>query len=353
MMWRLIETAGISACSASRGAKKTVRKGAAMKTRILLAVFSVVLTLIAPEEMFAQGAFPTKPIQMLIGYAPGGSTDVLVRTLAQESKKFLGQDIVVVNKTGSAGSVAALQVTAAKPDGYTLGVSPSSTFTVNPFLQDLQVDLVKESTAILSFAIFNVAIFVKPDSPFTTLKEAVEYARRNPGKLTYGNPGVGTRPYLVMAAIAAHEQVKINFVPFPGDTPTVTALLGGHIMTAGCSAGGWVPQMDAGGLRLLAVCEEDRIEAYPKIPTVLELGYPYPFPLVVFVHGPKNIPEPIRKKLEDALEKASQTPTFKEVATKNALYAKKHMFHEELTNFLVSERTKTGEVIQKLGLAKK
>ena len=249
--------------------------------------------------------------------------------------------------------MAALQVSAARPDGYTLGVSPSSTFTVNPFLQDLQVDLVKESTVLLSFAKFNVAIFVKPDSPFTTLKDVIEYARRNPGKLTYGNPGVGTRPHLVMAAIAAHEQLKINFVPFPGDAPTVTALLGGHIMTAGCSAGGWVPQMEAGALRLLAVCEEERTDGYPNIPTVVELGYPYPLPLVVFAHGPKNIPEPVRKKLEDAFEKASQSPIFKDVAIKNALYAKKHMFHQELTQFLLTERTKTGELIQKLGLAKK
>ena len=96
-----------------------------MKVRILSAALFSVLTAVAPGLLYAQGAFPTKPIQILIGYAPGGSTDVLVRTLAQESKKILGQDVIVVNKTGSAGSVAALQVTAAKPDGYILGVAPN------------------------------------------------------------------------------------------------------------------------------------------------------------------------------------------------------------------------------------
>ena len=324
-----------------------------MKRRLSLAAFSIFMVVITPVLLFAQAAFPTKPIQILIGYAPGGSTDVLIRTLAQEAKRFLGQEVVVVNKPGSAGSVAAAQVAAAKPDGYTLGSSPSSTFTVNPFLQDLQMDLVKETTSLLSVAKFNVAIFVKADSPFKSLKDFLEYARQNPGKATYGNPGTGTRPHLVMAMVAAQERIKINLIPFPGDVPTATALLGGHVVAAGCSAGGWVPHAQAGTVRLLAVAEEERIEEFPNIPTLVELGYPYPLPLVVFLYGPKNLPEPIAKRLVEAFDKASRSATFKDVATKNSLYAKRNIYREELTTFLLNERTKTGEIIQKLGIGKK
>jgi tripartite-type tricarboxylate transporter receptor subunit TctC len=324
-----------------------------MKRRLALAaVFSLLFVILIPALSFSQAAFPSKPIQILIGYAPGGSTDVLIRALAQESKKYLGQEVVIVNKPGSAGSVAAAQVAAASPDGYTLGASPSSTFTVNPFLQDLQVDLINETISLLSVAKFNVAVFVKNDSPFKSLKELIEYARQNPGKVTYGNPGVGTRPHLVMAMVTAQEQIKMNLIPFPGDGPTVTALLGGHLTAAGCSAGGWVPHVQAGSLRLLAVAEEERIEEYGNIPTLIELGYPHSLPLVVAVFGPKGLPEPIATKLVEAFDKASKDPVFIDVATKNSLLAKKNIFREDLARFLMKERTSTGEIIQKLGLKK-
>jgi tripartite-type tricarboxylate transporter receptor subunit TctC len=323
-----------------------------MKVKLTLSAFVVFIVIISAALSFSQGTFPVKPIQILIGYAPGGSTDVLIRALAHESKKYLGQEVVVVNKPGSAGSVAAAQVASSNPDGYTLGASPSSTFTVNPFLQDLQVDFVKETTSLLSVAKFNVAVFVKADSPFKSLKDLVEFAKQNPGKVTYGNPGVGTRPHLVMAMVAAQEQIKMNLIPFPGDGPTVTALLGGHLMAAGCSAGGWVPQVQAGSLRLLAVAEEERIDEYGNIPTLIELGYPHSLPLVVALYGPKNLPEPTVKRLVEAFDKASQSPVFVDVATKNSLRAKKNIFREDLTRFLLKERTGTGEIIQKLGLKK-
>ena len=301
----------------------------------------------------AQVEFPNKPIQIVVGYVPGGSTDLLVRALAQEGKNQLGQEVIVVNRPGAGGTVAAIAVANAKPDGYMLGATPSSTFTVSPFLLDLALDPVKETTAILSFAKFNVGILVKSDSPFKSLKDLFEYAKKNPGKVTYGHPGVSTRPHLVMEMMAAQEGLKLNLVAFQGDIPTVTALLGGHVTSAGCSGGGWVSHVQAGTLRLLSVMEEERMEIFPNAPTVVELGYPYPLPLVVFLYGPKGLPEPVTKKLAEAFDKASQSPSFKKVASDNALYAKKNMLREELANFLNGEKTKTGEIIKRLGLGKK
>jgi len=328
-------------------------KGAGMKKTPLFAITLFVCFFFVPEMSPAQTDYPNRPIQVLIGYAPGGSTDVLLRSLAQEARKYLGQEMLIINKPGAAGTAAASQVATARPDGYTLGASPSSTFTSAPFFLDLSIDLLKESTPIFSFAQFHVAILVKPDSPFNTLKDLLDYAKQNPGKVTYGHPGVSTRPHLVMAAIANHDGIKMNLMPFPGDAPTVTALLGGHVTAAGCSGGGWVPHVEAGTLRPLALTEQERSDLFPKIPTIVELGYPYPIPLVVFLHGPRGLPEPVVKKLEDAVSKASQTPVFKEVAAKNVLSAKKNMGREELSRFLQSEKEKTGDIVQKLGLAKK
>lgn len=210
-----------------------------------------------------------------------------------------------------------------------------------------------ESTPILSLAKFNVGIIVKSDSPFNHLKDLLEYAKRNPGKIIYGFPGVGSKPHLVMEMMVLQEGIKINSVPLAGDAPIVSALLGGHITVGSGSAGGWISHVQAGTLRLIAVMEEERMDLFPEIQTVVELGYPSSLPNRVFLYGPKGLSEPILKRLEDAFNMASQSHVYKNIAIDNALYEKKIMFRKELVNFLIAEKTKTGEIIQKLGLGKK
>jgi len=324
-----------------------------MKTKLFLTTILSVLfmtTLVGLSD--AQVDFPTKPIQIVVSQPPGGSTDILIRALAQDAKNYLKQDIVPINKAGAAGTVGAMQVAAAKPDGYTLGGNPTAAFTIGPYFQDLSVDLVEETTPILSFAKFYGGVFVKSDSPFKSLKDLLEFAKKNPGKLTYGHPGVGTRSHLIMEMIAAHEGIKINFVAFAGDAPEVAAILGGHVMAGGASAGTiWTSQIQAGALKFLAA--EERMYLFPEIPTLAELGYPFSLPIVVFVFGPKNLPEPVVSKLEGAFKKAAESPTFKDLTKKNMVYAEKNMYREELAKFLQTEKTRTGEFIKKVGLGRK
>ena len=288
----------------------------------LLGIFSFFIVMF-PGLLGAQVDYPTNPIQIVVGYGAGGSADIVARVLAQEAKKYLGQEIVILNKPGAMGIVAVNHVATAKPDGYTLGATQSSCFILQPWLQDLTIDPLKEITPIISFAKFNIVAMVKSDSPFKTLKDFLEYAKKNPDKASYGNPGLGSRPHLVMAAIAAQEGIKINFVTFPSDAQIIANVLGGHIMLGGISSAVLVPQLKAGTVRVLAVLEGERVDFFPEIPTVVELGYPYSFPLIVLLYGPKGLPEPIVKKLEDAFNKASQSPTFKEFAIKNLSYTKK------------------------------
>jgi tripartite-type tricarboxylate transporter receptor subunit TctC len=317
---------------------------------IILLFFSIGVT---SDLSIAQVDYPTKPIQILIGYPAGGTTDILVRALTEEAKKYLGQNFIIINKPGAQGSVAVTHVVTGKSDGYTLGVSPSSTFTVNPFLQDLNVDFVKESTPILSFAKFAHGIVVKSDSPFKGLKDFLEYAKENPGKITFGLPGVGARGHLIMEGIAAGERVKLNFIFFQGDVPITSALLGGHVMAAVYTAGGWVAHVRGGTLRVLAVLEEERMDPFPEIPTIVEMGYPNPLPITVFLFGPRGLSESIVKKLAETFDKASQSPTFRKLAIDNLQYTKKNMFPEELAKFLYTEKEKTGDLIQRLGIRKK
>jgi len=167
-----------------------------------LAAATVLIVLLAlSSPSLGQAQYPTRPIQMyVVGMAPGGSLDVLVRALGHEAKKYLGQEVVIVNKPGSGGAVSAIQVAIAKPDGYTLGATPSSTFTVTPFIQDVKIDLIKESSPLLSSSRFDVVAYVKSDSPINTLKDFIEFTRANPGKATYGTPGVGTKAHLAFTA---------------------------------------------------------------------------------------------------------------------------------------------------------
>jgi tripartite-type tricarboxylate transporter receptor subunit TctC len=310
---------------------------------------SVLIVAVCPAFVFCQEAFPVKPIQIWAGMAPGGTQDTLARALAQEARQHLGQEVVVVNKPGGTGSTASAQVSTAKPDGYTLGLNASATFTTVPFLQSLSIDLIKDTTPILAFATFRMVIYVKADSPLKSFKDLIEFARRNPGKFSYGSPGAGTVAHLIMAAIALQEGIEMTHIPFAGEAPTTTAVLGGHITAGIHSPTGAIAHIEAGTLRPLAVSGEGRMDGFPDVPTIVELGYPHSLPVVSLIHGPKNLPEPIRKKLEDAFEKASQSASFEDVARKHMLYLKKHIFGKELETFLITERDKTGELIKKLG----
>jgi len=312
----------------------------------------ILFILILPVSPNAQGNYPTKPIQLVVGFPPGGSTDVLARPLANEAKKILGQEVVILNKPGATGTVAAAQVSTAKPDGYTIGITPSSSFLIAPFLQKLPTDLVKETTPIISVGKFSNAFFSKSDSQFKTFKSFIDFAKMNPAKATYGYPGVGSTPHLVMSAIVAQEDLKVHMVPFQGGTPTVTALLGGHVMVAGSSGGEYIEQYKAGLIRLLALIDDERVEPFTDVPTVVELGYPYPLPLNVFLFGPTGLPLPIVKKLEDAFNKASQSASFKELAFITGLSTKRNLLHEELAKFLPAEKAKIGQFMEKFGLVK-
>jgi tripartite-type tricarboxylate transporter receptor subunit TctC len=310
---------------------------------------SLLIVAVCPAFGFGQDAFPSKTIQIWAGMAPGGTMDTLARALAQEAKKHLGQDVVVVNKPGGTGSTASAQVANAKPDGYTLGLNSSATFTTVPFLQDMSIDLIKENTQIMAFAKFELVIYVKADSPLNSFKDLIEFARKNPGKFSYGSPGAGTRAHLIMAAIALQEGIDISHIPFAGEAPTVSAVLGGHITAGVHSPTGALPHIEAGTLKVIGVTGEERMAGFPKVPTTNELGYSFELPVVALIHGPKNLPEPVQKKLEDAFEKAANSDSFVDISKRHILYLKKHVFGKDLEKFLLVERDKTGELIKKLG----
>ena len=297
--------------------------------------------------------FPAKQIRLMVGFAAGGSTDVLARALAQEAGKLLGQEIIVVNKGGAAGTIAVNDVATAPPDGYTIGITPSSALTLIHFFQNIRPDLLEATEALLQVGRQRIGLATKADNPARTFKEFVAFARENPGKASVGSPGAGTTSELMVRAVAQQEKLQINFVPFQGDAPVATAVLGGHITAGAASAGSWAMHVREGGMRLLVSMEIDRIDVAPDVPTLRELGYPLHGTAIQYMFGPKGLPPAVKKRLIDAFTTAAKSPVFVDIATKNNLQDSALTAGEALDRHLLDDRRQLGELVARLGMGKK
>jgi len=317
--------------------------------RIMIALALLGVSLLAA----AQADFPSRPIRLLVGFPPGGSTDVLARALALESRKLLGQEIVVVNKPGATGVISVTEVAAANPDGYTIGISPSTTFTLTHLFQDVRSDLLEATTALILVGRQRIGIVAKGDSKQRSLREFIDYARKNPGKVAIGIPGTGTKVELITRAIAAQEKLDVNIIPFQGDAPVATAILGGHVAAGSFSAGGWAAQVRAGSMRLLASMEEERLDSAPDVPTLIELGYPLSGSSIVYVYGPKRMPASVSRRLIDAFAEASRLPAYIEIASKSGMDDKNPIAGDALERHLIRDRTGISALVDKLGLKKR
>ena len=322
-----------------------------MNARITAALFATALTLTASLAA-AQSDFPDRPLRLLVGFPPGGATDVLARALAHEARVRLGQEVLVVNKPGASGAIAINEVAGAKPDGYTIGLAPSSAFTLAFHFMDIRPDLLELTDALMMAARQRVGMVVKGDSPHRTLEELVEFARKNPGKISVGVPGVGTSVEVFTRAIMQHAKVDAIVVPFKGDSGVSTALLGGQIVAGSFSSGGWAQQVQAGAMRLIASFQNDRFGAAPDVPTLEEMGYGLTGRNIQFIYGPKRLPPAVAKRLIAVFTEAARSPTYVEIATKNELYDKKALVGDALTAYLLKDRATNSALVKKLGLKK-
>lgn len=260
-------------------------------------------------------AFPNKPITLIVPYPAGGSTDVVIRALAEAAKKSLGQPVIVDNKGGGGGAVGVGSIIGKTPDGYLLSVVVTSLHRVS-FINKLSFDTVKDVTPILRVGGYLYGILVNPTSPYKTLKDLLDYAKANPGKLSYMASGIGTGGHIAMEELGYYAGgLKFNHLPSKGDQESSTALLGGHVDCISTTSG-WIPLLDAGKLRLLATYGEKRTKRYPNVPTVSELGYKFVHTSPIGIVGPKGMPKEIVKVLHDAFKKALDDPLFLETMAK-------------------------------------
>ncbi len=298
----------------------------------------------------AQGKFPTREITLISSSPSGTSTDLCTRALVSAASKILLQNIIVLNKPGAAQSIALLAVKTAKPDGYTIALLESGGASAQ-LMKPVPYDFLKDFTYIMQAFGYQHGIVVQTGSPFKTIQELIAYAKSNPGKLRMGVLGVGSGHHLAVERLAIKTGVKFNTVPFGDSVNTLTNLLGGHV-DAACSPSTFIPYVESGQFRLLAVAgaAEKRMPKYPDVPTLLET-YGFGMPSFPSIGGPKGIPPHIIDILHQVFRKAQEDPEFIKTAEK---FATPLVYRnpEEMTKYVHDFFAELGPVVKQLGLRK-
>jgi tripartite-type tricarboxylate transporter receptor subunit TctC len=280
-----------------------------MFKRILSILF--VLSLIVTMPIHA-AEFPTKEVQIIIPYASGGATDLIFRALAATTGKYLGKAVIVVNRPGGGGAVGCTEAAQAKPDGYTL-VSAITPLTILPH-QVKTAFTYKDFNPVINVVSDPCMFLVRPDAPWKSLKEFLDYAKKNPDMITVGNSGAGGGVHLIALAFEKAAGVKFNHIPFAGGGPSITALLGGHINAVSVSPPEGIEHVKAGKLKIIALFAEKRFAMFPDVPTVKEQGIDFVMGQWRGLAAPKGTPPNVIKKLHDAFKKGMDDPVFQKNA---------------------------------------
>jgi tripartite-type tricarboxylate transporter receptor subunit TctC len=305
---------------------------------------------LAPGPGSEAANFPTGPVTMVVPFPAGGATDIAFRPLCEGARKFLGQPVVVENRPGGGSAVGVGSIVGKKPDGHLLTEAVNSLHR-NSYINKLPFDTVKDLTPIIMVGGHLYGILVHPDSPFKTLKELVEYARSNPGKLTYMASGIGTGGHIAWEETAYNAGgIKLQHIPSKGDPESTSALLGKHVDMIATTAG-WIPTVEAGQLRLLATFGEARSKRFPNVPTVKEAGYGVIHNTPMGIFGPKGMDPQVVKILHDAFRKAQEDPRFVAAMEKFDMPIM-YMGPEELTKAWAAAYVEAGDHVKKFILGK-
>lgn len=270
--------------------------------RTLLAAASLVLA----RPALAQPRYPDRPIRVFVPWTPGGATDIQMRAVCEIAARHLGQPVVVENKPGASGTLGALALKDAKPDGYTLSQMPNGVFRMPAMVARPQWDPLRDFTWIIRLVGYMGGVVVRPDAPWKTMQELLAHAKANPGMVNYGTPGVNTTD-VQMQRLARMAGIDWVPVPFRGASPNLQALLGGTIhFSAETSA--WADMALEGTVRPLALWMSERVTRFPTVPTFRELGYDVVGESAYGIAGPRGMDPEIVAAIHDAFRKAVHDP---------------------------------------------
>ena len=320
----------------------------AKRSKVISSVVLGVLFVLVPVFCFAQD-YPTKPVNVIVTFAPGGTLDTATRILATKAEKFLGQPVLVSNVGGGGGSVALAQVATKKPDGYEITSCTSTGLIRIPQLRAVPYGA-DDFIPVMHYAAVESGVVVKSDSPYKTFKDLVEFAKKNPGKVTYATSGSGSPMHMAMEFVAMKEGLKWTHVPQTGGAPGLAAVLGGHV-TAMSDSTEWLPHVKEGSLRLLATHGEKKMKSFPAVPTFRDLGYDFINETVFMIAAPKGTPAPIIKKLDESFHTAMDDPQFVQTIA-SIEFAVSYRNSADTKKYLDDASARFAELIKKLGIQK-
>ena len=314
--------------------------------RAVLAGLAAALPL---RQAFAQN-YPERAITLVVPFPPGGSTDILARMVGEHLRQALGQPVVIENRTGASGNIGTATVARAAPDGHTFLFNTMSVHTMNHALfASMPFDGVKDFSPIAMLAYVTNTMVVHPSVPARTVREFVEHARANPGKIAYASAGPGSTNHLCAALFEKMTGVQMVHVPYRGGAPAVADTVGGQtqlFFTAGTQS---LPHVKAGKLRMLAVTEAKRSSLLPDVPTVAETIPGYEMAVWYGAFGPAGMPKAIVAKLNAEIGRILFLPEVKKRMADIAVEVTR-LTPEELGALTRSDAEKWGKLIRDLGI---
>jgi tripartite-type tricarboxylate transporter receptor subunit TctC len=255
-------------------------------------------------------AYPEKPIQFVVPYAPGGTTDLIARVVAPKLGEILGQPVVIINKPGAGGAVGSAYAAKERPDGYTIVMAVESSHAVNPSVQKIpSYDPLKDFSPISNLANVLGVLDVSASSDIKTFDQLIRALKNNPGKMAYGSSGNGGYSHLFGQLFSSVTQTDMLHVPYKGLGPAMIDLLAGQIQVIFDNLPSSASQIEAGNIRALAVASPTRVKSMPEVPTYAEVGYPQlNTPSWFGLAAPAGVPENVLEILNQAVKKVLQDP---------------------------------------------
>ena len=311
-------------------------------------------TVLLGGQVCAQTDYPNRRIELIVPFPPGGPNDTAARIIHPQFSAALGVPVLIVNKPGLGGGVAAEYTARANPDGYTLFYPTNTVLTILPAMQPGEAkhrlsDFVAVASTMADFG----SVTARADAPWKTFEEMVSYARKNPGKLSYGSAGVGTLSSFAMEILKISYGLDIVHVPFQGTGPVKNAILGGHVQLVSSGFSSLGPLIKSGDIKGLFTTSPRRIAAFPDIPTATEKGIPEAtVNLWMLLAVPAGTPRTVVDKLAGALEKTMKDPSVTS-AVENTGMAVDYHGPEATQKMLETERDVVKNVVLKLNIGKK
>jgi tripartite-type tricarboxylate transporter receptor subunit TctC len=311
-----------------------------------LAAFCLALS----ASAFASGAYPERPVRIVVPFAPGGGTDVVARTLAQEMAKDLGASVFIENRPGAGTIIGTQAVAASRPDGYTLLMGTFSHAVNTTLNAKLPYDPHKDFTPVALIArSFNLVV-VNPKSSFGSISDLIAAAKANPGKMTFGTYGVGTSAHLAGELFNDLAKVNLTAVPYKGAAPAITDLIGGQIDVMFTTVASAAALVESGQLRAIAVTSAERSPAFPQLPTVAEAGVPgYAAESWYGLFAPAGTPKEVIDRLNKSAASAVQAEAFTKLGANEGLVTVAQP-PEALERYVEAEEARWRRVISEAGI---